>query len=194
MNKTLRLNLKPMRLPIPPYPHVGRRYVTMFRKGQARLIAAFRFLRTFLIPRAGGERQPRSPATCRGRRGLGPRGQTEAVPGRKRETAQHPPLALPAGPARYIRMEADRKSRQYLCGYSDIIYSISRNRYWRIALAPPDSSPRFKASALRSVSGHPSRIRNADIYSITKSTQIGHKLCMNRRNRLVFPACIAMRA
>ena len=152
MNKTLRLNLKPMRLPIPPYPHVGRRYVTMFRKGQARLIAAFRFLRTFLIPRAGGERQPRAPAICRGRQGLGPRGQTEAVPGRKRETAQHPPLALPAGPARYIRMEADRKSRQYLCGYSDIIYSISRNRYWRIALAP-----RFK-SEVQSF-GAPLRIR-----------------------------------
>ena len=58
--------------------------------------------------------------------------------------------------------------------------------------SPPDSSPRFKASAPRPVSGHPSRIRNAAPHSITKSTQIGHKLCMNRRNRLVFPACIAM--
>lgn len=39
--------LKPMRLPIPPYPHVGRRYVTMFRKGQARLSSHIRFRLTF---------------------------------------------------------------------------------------------------------------------------------------------------
>ncbi len=50
--------LKPMRLPIPPYPHVGRRYVTMFWKGQARLIAASRFARTFL----GSPPQPQKPA------------------------------------------------------------------------------------------------------------------------------------
>ncbi len=50
--------LKPMRLPIPPYPHVGRRYVTMFWKGQARLIAASRFARTFL----GSPPQPKKPA------------------------------------------------------------------------------------------------------------------------------------
>jgi hypothetical protein len=50
--------LKPMRLPIPPYPHVGRRYVTMFRKGQARLVAAFRFIRTFIGPSSGSVRTP----------------------------------------------------------------------------------------------------------------------------------------
>lgn len=83
--------LKPMRLPIPPYPHVGRRYVTMFRKGQARLIAAFRFLRTFLISRAGGRRRPRSPLIRHPRWGTGRNSGTEAIWRGKRQAAPHPP-------------------------------------------------------------------------------------------------------
>ncbi|CUX18178.1 hypothetical protein AGR7C_Cc120067 [Agrobacterium deltaense Zutra 3/1] len=64
----------------------------------------------------------------------------------------------------------------------------------------PDCRPMLQTSDQgfrtlpRPLSGHPSRLRTAEAQTITKSTQIGHKLCMNRRNRPDLPACIAMRA
>lgn len=103
--------LKPMRLPIPPYPHVGRRYVTMFRKGQARLIAASRFLRTFLTPRAGGRSRPRSPLMRGRRRGTGRNSRTETIWHGKRQAAPHPPpIAFPINIARRIACRRAEKT------------------------------------------------------------------------------------
>lgn len=104
--------LKPMRLPIPPYPHVGRRYVTMFRKGQARRSAAFRFARTFLASRAG-QKEAR-PAFATGQRIFG----TRKPPGYRADSgaARHRPPRLQ--PLSYGRFTLTR-------GCTDIIYNMA---------------------------------------------------------------------
>ncbi len=62
-------------------------------------------------------------------------------------------------------------------------------------LPPPASYLQFKASVpCHPVSGHSLRIRNAQPHSITKSTQIGHKLCTDRRNWVDFSTCLAFNA
>lgn len=130
--------LKPMRLPIPPYPHVGRRYVTMFRKGQARLIAAFRFLRTFLIPApvAGAGRALRLFATRAGEQGAtaGQRrfGAENGKPHRLRLSSPSRPTSPGASHA------GRRRNRQYLCGYIDIIYSAPRSPVTGLPAPAPD--------------------------------------------------------
>lgn len=155
--------LKPMRLPIPPYPHVGRRYVTMFRKGQARLIAAFRFLRTFLISRAGGRRRPRSPLIRHPRRGTGRNSGTEAIWRGKRQAAPHPPPS-PSRPhlARHIACRRAEKTGN--------IYAATLTLYIaRPAAQLPDCRPPAPDQRLRGfrtlsrpLSGHPSRLRTAE--------------------------------
>lgn len=97
----------------------------------------FRFLRTFLVARAGGERQPPSMLGCRRRQGMRRKDRTGAILGWKRETAAHPPPRLAGPPQEAHLHDSGRGSRQYLCGYIDIIYSLSRNRHCRIA------APRF---------------------------------------------------
>ncbi len=132
--------LKPMRLPIPPYPHVGRRYVTMFRKGQARLIAAFRFLRTFLIPRAGGRSRPPSPLIRHPRRGTGRSSRTEAIWRGKRQAAPHPPLIdFPTRLARRIARRQEEKTGN--------IYAATLTLYIARAAAQfPDCRPLLQIS------------------------------------------------
>lgn len=117
--------LKPMRLPIPPYPHVGRRYVTMFRKGQARRSPRPSFppdfscrlrrreeaaaLFDYLQPAPGEKAQQRNRDYFL----------------RKRKAAQPAPrLSCPANPH-----GGRRGKRRYLCGYDDIIYSTSRTAH-----------------------------------------------------------------
>lgn len=112
--------LKPMRLPIPPYPHVGRRYVTMFRKGQARRSPAFRFARTFLASRAG-QKEAR-PAFATGKRIFGTR-KTGKPSGYRDESgvARHRPPRLPT-PLSYGRFTLTR-------GRIDIIYNMARRAH-----------------------------------------------------------------
>lgn len=89
---------------------------------------------------------------CRRRQGMRRKGGTEAILGWKRETAGHPPPRL-AGPPQAAHPHGSRReSRQYLCGYIDIIYSLSRNRHCRIA------APRF-ISAIQGFCAVPPRIR-----------------------------------
>lgn len=183
--------LKPMRLPIPPYPHVGRRYVTMFRKGQARLIAAFRFLRTFLIPRASGRRRPRSPLIRHPRRGTGRNSRTGAILGGNGKPRR---IRLPS-PSQSTwpgASHAGGENRQYLCGYIDIIYSARRSPVTALPAPAPDQQLMGFRTLPYTVIPHAFALPKTQ--ATTKSTQIGHKLCMNRRNRPVSSACIAMRA
>lgn len=92
------------------------------------------------------------------------------------------------------RMQAGGENRQYLCGYIDIIYSPRRSPVNGLPAPAPDQQLMGFRTLPRPLSGHPSRLRSAEAQETNKSAQIGHKLCMNRRNRPVLPACIAMRA
>lgn len=154
--------LKPMRLPIPPYPHVGRRYVTMFRKGQARLIAAFRFLRTFLIPApvAGAGRALRLFATRAGEQGATAGQRRFGAENGKPHRLRLPHLPAPPRPAH--RMQAGGENRQYLCGYIDIIYSAPRSPVTGLPAPAPDQRLRGFRTLPRPLSGHPSHLRTAE--------------------------------
>lgn len=127
-------------------------------------------------------------------------GEHGATAGRRRFRAKNgkphcarlPHLPDPPRPAH--RMQAGGENRQYLCGYIDIIYSAPRSPVTGLPAPAPDQRLRGFHTLPRPLSGHPSHLRTAEPQTITKSTQIGHKLCMNRRNRPVLPACIAIRA
>ena len=187
--------LKPMRLPIPPYPHVGRRYVTMFRKGQARRSHAFRFLRTFLAVCAGGKRRPPSPLIRRPRRGTARNSRTEAILGKKRQAAPHaPPIAFPTHLARHIACGQARKTGNIYAATLTLYIACPAAQV--AGLPAPAPNRRFRASAPCPAPypfiSHAFALPNPR--ATTKSTQIGHKLCMNRRNQPDLPACIALRA
>ncbi len=173
--------LKPMRLPIPPYPHVGRRYVTMFWKGQARLIAAFRFIRTFIAARSGAER--RQARFCRialaQKEVARPQNPCEQGSGNCKS------CPCPARPALHV---STVKARIFM-RLHDIIYRTSRLSFCENGVSPTESRNRTAFCALTlpfpprpSHSARPHGLAVADAGDFTKSTQIGHKLCSNRRN------------
>ncbi|SCY50760.1 hypothetical protein SAMN03159288_02806 [Rhizobium sp. NFACC06-2] len=168
----------------------------MFRKGQARLIAAFRFLRTFLIPRAGGGRRPPSPLMRGPRRGTGRNSRTEAIWHGKRQAAPHPPpIAFPIHLARRIACRRAEKTGN--------IYAATLTLY--IPRAPaqlPDCRPLLQTSNWggfrtlpRPLSGHPSSLRTAeapgDHQKHTNWSQIMHESPQSARfSGLHCNACI----
>lgn len=185
--------LKPMRLPIPPYPHVGRRYVTMFWKGQARLIAASRFARTFI----GSPPQPQKPAGTflpfRARTKENGAPADDDTRGRK---TAHAVSLFPSG-----FTCSDRKNAQHLCGYMTLYIGHAARHFTRMCASSripytDDLCIPILASALPdpSYSAGPHGLAATDAAKFTKSTQIGHKLCSSRRNWGHLSACFAFHA
>lgn len=90
----------------------------------------------------------------------------------------------------------DRKSAQHLCGYMTLYIGHPAYRFARTSRARPNPGigrPLHPPSPCPapSNSAEPHGLLMADAGDFTKSTQIGHKLCRNRRNWGHLPACIA---
>lgn len=101
---------------------------------------------------------------------------------------------LPAPPRPAHRMQAGGETGNIYAATLTIYIARPAVHIAGLPGAAPDQRLRGFRTLPRPLSGHPSRLRTAEAPATTKSTQIGHKLCMNRRNRPVLPACIAMRA
>jgi hypothetical protein len=113
---------------------------------------------------------------------------------RGRRTARPTP-ALHTRPCLFLR-----EKRTTFMRLHDIIYRPSRLIVLRERRAPdriPESDDLCTLPGLpfpASNSAEPHGLVMADAGDFTKSTQIGHKLCRNRRNWGHLPACIALRA
>ena len=187
--------LKPMRLPIPPYPHVGRRYVTMFRKGQARRSPRLSFPPDFSHPPRRWQETAALPAYSPPAPGTARNSRTEAFWEKKRQAAPHPPpIAFPTYLARHIACRQARKTGNIYAATLTLYIACPAAQV--AGLPAPSPNRRFRASAPCPAPypfiSHAFALPNPR--AITKSTQIGHKLCMNRRNQPDLPACIALRA
>ena len=96
---------------------------------------------------------------------------------------------------------SDRKNTQHLCGYRTLYIGHAARHFTRMRASSRipytnDLCIPILASALPDplYSAEPHGLAATDAAKFTKSTQIGHKLCRNRRNWGHLPACFAFHA
>ncbi len=96
---------------------------------------------------------------------------------------------------------SDRKNAQHLCGYMTLYIGHAARHFTRTRASSRspytnDLCIPILASALQDplYSAGPHGLAATDAAKFTKSTQIGHKLCSNRRNWGHLPACFAFHA
>lgn len=114
---------------------------------------------------------------------------------KKRQAAPHPPpIAFPTHLVRHIACGQARKTGNIYAATLTLYIACPAAQF--AGLPAPAPNRRFRASAPCPAPypfiSHAFALPNPR--ATTKSTQIGHKLCMNRRNQPDLPACIALRA